>query len=517
MPTVFPQAFSEQLSASFGAETAARVLTALGTETPSVSIRINPFRRPDPLGAAGADAADTGEAGVPNAAVANGAADTGAADADAADTGEAGVPNAAVANGAADTGEAGADAVPWSPYGRMLRERPNFTLDPLFHAGCYYVQDSSAMFVGELLRRVLDGKVRTNGEEVLPPMEPGLRMLDLCAAPGGKTTDAAASLRERYGDGFTLLANEVMRPRYAVLRSNVRTWGDPRVGTVSRDPAVFGKEVSVFDIVLTDVPCSGEGMFRKDPRALAEWSPETVEFCAARQRRILSDVWPALRPGGILIYATCTFNRAENDDNVAWIAAELGAEVLDAGDGGPGILRTPAGGYALLPGLVPGEGQYAAVLRKSGSSHPTGDPFRIFRAEMPAETADGASNATPAGIPAGAAIRNRCPAFGSAAGNRRPAFGSAIGDRRPAFGSAIGDRHSDSDGPAVPFPVDRQTALQYLHGDALRLPGAPVGPLTLTYRGVPLGPAKNIGPRVNNLYPKDRRIRMDIPKYDETQ
>ena len=415
--TAFPQAFTDMLSETYGPETSGRVLAALGSEAPSVSIRLTPFRLPQ----------------------------TGMETPDSA-------------------------PVPWSPHGRILSERPNFTLDPLFHAGCYYVQDSSAMFVGELLRRVL------------PQMEPGLKMLDLCAAPGGKTTDAAASLRERFGERFTLLANEVMRNRFSVLRGNVRSWGDPRVGVTCLDPAVFGREDSIFDILLTDVPCSGEGMFRKDARALEEWSPETVAFCASRQRRILSDAWPALRDGGILIYATCTFNPRENDENVRWIAQELGAEVLDCGEGGPGILRTPASGYALLPGLVPGEGQYAAVLRKKGNGVASGDPFRLFRAEIP-WTRHGMTGTTSHGM-----TDASCPAPPS-----------------PSCPANAGHL----------YEVDRQTALNYLHGDALRLPDAPVGLLTLTYRGVPLGPAKNIGSRCNNLYPKDRRIRMDIPKYEE--
>jgi len=130
----------------------------------------------------------------------------------------------------------GAERIPWSPYGYLLKERPVFTLDPLFHAGCYYVQDSSAMFVGALFRKVLDR------------FDAGLNVLDLCAAPGGKTTDLAASLRERFGDRYSLIANEVMRNRFGVLRSNVRTWGDPRVGVMSRDPSAFtGK--TVFDIM----------------------------------------------------------------------------------------------------------------------------------------------------------------------------------------------------------------------------------------------------------------------------
>ena len=151
----------------------------------------------------------------------------------------------------------GAEPVAWSRWGYLLRERPVFTLDPLLHAGCYYVQDSSAMFVGEVFRKALER------------FGPGVRVLDLCAAPGGKTTDAAASLRERFGDAFSLISNEVMRSRLGALRSNVRTWGDARVGVTSRDPSAFGQE-PLFDLVIADVPCSGEGMFRKDEGAVAD-------------------------------------------------------------------------------------------------------------------------------------------------------------------------------------------------------------------------------------------------------
>ena len=224
-----------------------------------------------------------------------------------------------------------AERVPWSPYGWLLPERPSFTMDPLFHAGCYYVQDSSAMFVGELFRRTF-----------VPEGRPVV--LDLCAAPGGKTTDLAASLRAMCGDGFTLLANEVMKARFRVLRENVATWGDSRVAVLSRDPSAF-PDRPVFDAIVADVPCSGEGMFRKDDRAVEEWSAQTVAFCAARQRRILSDIWPSLKEGGLLVYSTCTFNREENDGNVGWICEELGAEVLDPGDI-CGVTRTQRG-YAL--------------------------------------------------------------------------------------------------------------------------------------------------------------------------
>ncbi len=334
------------------------------------------------------------------------------------------------------------DAAPvaWSPYGYLLKERPVFTLDPLFHAGCYYVQDTSAMFVGHIFRQLLER------------LEPDATVLDLCAAPGGKSTDLAASLRERFGDRFSLLANEVMRNRFGVLRANLDTWGDPCTGCVSRDPSAFG-DTPLFDAMVADVPCSGEGMFRKDAQAVAEWSLQTVEFCAARSRRILRDIWPVLNPGGYLVYSTCTFNHFENDDTVEWIALELGADILPPQDFPP-VVNTRYG-QLLLPGLVPGEGQYVAVLRKKGEPEKVrkADVFRLFQAQRPV-------------LP-------------------------------------------DASAPAV--EVNRETALRYLHGDAVVLPAdAPIGPVTLCFQGQPLGQGKNLGKRCNNLYPKAKRIKMDV-------
>lgn len=337
----------------------------------------------------------------------------------------------------------GAAPVPWSPYGYLLKERPAFTLDPLLHTGCYYVQDSSSMYVGEVFRRVL---------AVLDAARPSV--LDLCAAPGGKTTDLAASLRERFGEGFSLLANELIRSRFQILRENVRRWGDARVGVTSLPAGAFTGEGD-FDIVLADVPCSGEGMFRKDPRAVSEWSPEAVQTCAARSRGIVSDAWPALRPGGFLVYSTCTFNHFENDDNVAWIAETLGASVRSGLlPDMPGVTRT-AHGAVLLPGRVPGEGQYVAVLQKNGDSPASGDdPLLKYQAEIPVTQQDAA-------LPR--------------------------------------------------WDLDLAAARLYLHGDAVKLPPeAPRGPILLTYLGHVLGPAKNIGTRCNNLYPKAWRIRMDV-------
>ena len=233
-------------------------------------------------------------------------------------------------------GELAADPVEWSPEAFYLNGRPSFTLDPMFHAGAYYVQEASSMYVGKILRGII-GEAR----------EP-LRILDLCAAPGGKSTDAASAIRK----GDLLVANEVIGSRASILAENLTTWGVPGTVVTNSDPAAFGKLKGFFDILIVDAPCSGEGMFRKDPRAAAEWSPENVALCASRQRRILADSWPCLRPGGTIIYSTCTFNRFEDEDNAGWIASELGAGLPEQ--------------RHFLPGRDKGEGFYCALLRKNG-------------------------------------------------------------------------------------------------------------------------------------------------------
>jgi 16S rRNA C967 or C1407 C5-methylase (RsmB/RsmF family)/NOL1/NOP2/fmu family ribosome biogenesis protein len=355
--------------------------------------------------------------------------------------------------------------VPWSPYGRILSDRPVFTLDPLWHAGCYYVQDSSAMFVGHLFRKHL----AADASQVI-------RVLDLCAAPGGKTTDLAASLREAFGDGFVLVANEVMKARVGVLDDNVARWGDPNVIVTGADPAAFARLAGWFDVIVADVPCSGEGMFRKDPRAREEWSPEVVELCAARQKRILADVWPALREGGLLIYSTCTYEAAENDENLAWAAAQLGGEILEpeAEFGECGVRLTPHG-QLLEAGVVPGEGQWAGALRKT--------------APQPA-----AKNVSPELLhPLRSGLRK-----GETKGK----------DFIPDPDYALSIKFDSKDYPAV--DVDRQMALRFLHRDALVLPQAAPGYNVITYLGHPLGFVKNIGSRCNNLLPKSRRILMNV-------
>lgn len=405
------------------------------------------------------------------------------------------------------------EEVPWSAWGRMLSDRPSFTLDPHFHGGAYYVQDSSSMFVGEVFRKCLDGIARPEGRPV--------RVLDLCAAPGGKTTDLAVSLRERFGDGFILVANEVMKQRAGVLASNVALWGDPNVVVTSDDPSAFGSLGSWFDVVVADVPCSGEGMFRKDESAQQQWSENNVSLCEGRQRRIIADMWPSLRKDGVLVYSTCTFNRFENDGNVKWITEELVAEPLYEGCGSDyeGVLKTSLG-FSLVPGFVKGEGQYCSAVRKTGASSDVRRvkssrgrsgavlPERLkdcFAVDMTIKQRGETLIAVPSDI-------NDDVEF-LAAHLHILASGCAVGvvkgkDLVPDADLALSIVLKEDAYPRV--DVDRQTALAFLHRDTMALDDAPKGFLLICHEGVPLGFVKNLGNRCNNLHPQGRRIRMDI-------
>lgn len=232
----------------------------------------------------------------------------------------------------------------YSRWGRLLPERPDFALDPLFHAGAYYVQDASSMYLESIL------PLMTRMREERP--EGPFTVLDLCAAPGGKSTHLLSMLREI--PGSFLVSNEVIRSRASVLCENISKWGAANVVVTNSDPSDFQSLGEYFDVIVVDAPCSGEGMFRKDPEAVAQWSMDNVRLCAARQRRILSDILPCLRPGGLLVYSTCTFNPVEDEDNVAWTASLYGMEVLEQRHFYPGD-----------PGA--GEGFFFSSLRKGGT------------------------------------------------------------------------------------------------------------------------------------------------------
>ena len=408
------------------------------------------------------------------------------------------------------------EPVPWAPSGIYLEKRPTFTFDPLFHAGCYYVQEASSMFVERVLR-----------EYVQEPVV----MLDLCAAPGGKSTLCRSALPE----GSLLVANEVMRNRSQILAENLMKWGHPEVVVTNNDPADFTDLTHLFDVILTDVPCSGEGMFRKDQVAVDEWSLENVDICWQRQRRILSDIWPALKPGGLLIYSTCTFNREEDEDNVAWIARELGADMLEVPvEEAWGITGNLIGDsfpvYRFLPHKVKGEGFFLAVLRKHAGEVETVEP----RAEKKKKGGKDVKGKAPQlSVPKEAKDWLQIPGDYQLTinGTNVQAFpklhetvytllqqyvkvihaGITLGEMK---GKDLIPHHSLAmstalaDGAFPKAEVTYEQAIAYLRKESLVLDaGIPRGYVLLTYQNIPLGFMKNIGNRANNLYPQEWRIR----------
>ncbi len=411
------------------------------------------------------------------------------------------------------------EAIPWASSGMYLKNRPTFTFDPMFHAGCYYVQEASSMFVERALL-----------EYVKEPVV----MLDLCAAPGGKSTLCRSALPE----GSLLVANEVMRNRSQVLAENLIKWGHPEVVVTNNDPADFTGLTHLFDVILTDVPCSGEGMFRKDPVAIEEWSLENVDVCWQRQRRILTDIWPSLKPGGLLIYSTCTFNREEDEDNVAWIAKELGAEILPVSTEETwGITGNLVGGdfpvYRFLPHMTKGEGFFLAVLRKhEGVCEETSSRFSKSPSRMDKKK-KGKDNKQPLAVPKEAKdwLESVSDYSLTMKDTQVVAFPKAHQDEYALLqqylkvihaGITLGEikgkdlipHHSLAMSTALSsdaFPkaeVSYEQAIAYLRKEGLILDAeVPRGYVLLTYKNAPLGFVKNIGNRANNLYPQEWRIR----------
>ena len=400
--------------------------------------------------------------------------------------------------------------VPWCSDGCYLAERPSFTLDPRFHAGAYYVQEAASMFIEQAYRQI---------ERDFTPT----RLLDLCAAPGGKST----LWRSLLPDGALLVANEPIRQRAQILAENLTKWGHPDVVTTSAYPAEFAPLRGFFDVIAADVPCSGEGMFRKDEGARAEWSPAAVETCAARQRAILTDIWDCLREGGYLVYSTCTFNRAENEDNVRFVCQELGAEVVAIPiDEAWGIAPdTTAGGqavYHFFPHRTQGEGLFLALLRKTGSAPTAREKKRTRSKETP--VSDAAKllawlktptdfrlfHPTPEMI---AAVRTSLldDVQRVAACVRTLTAGVLMGESKgrkfvPAHALALSTVLADTAFPRA--ELDGDTALRYLRREAVVLPPElPRGHVLMCFEGLPLGWVNNLGTRANNLYPTEWRIR----------
>ncbi len=412
------------------------------------------------------------------------------------------------------------ERVPWASGGYYLGERLTFTFDPLFHAGCYYVQEASSMFVEQVVRRYVTDPVVA---------------LDLCAAPGGKTTHLRSTLPE----GSLLVANEVIKSRVRVLTENIVKWGHPDVVVTNSDPADFGKLSSFFDVILVDAPCSGEGMFRKDPEAVEAWSLENVEVCWQRQRRIVADVWPSLKPGGVLIYSTCTYNRKEDEENARWMRDELGAELLPVevpeawGITGNRLEGEDFPVYRFLPHRTKGEGFFLTAARKPEEAEEDAPPKK--RKDKRKEEKGKSAAAGKAHLKmAGEWMSDEAGEYALSADDEGSvwAFPCRYADELDSLrrrlkvvyaGVSVGEvkgrdlipSHALAMCPALfrkeAFPteeVDYGQAVAYLRREAVTLSAAaPRGYVLLTYRGVPLGFVKNIGNRSNNLYPQEWRIR----------
>lgn len=499
-----PDKFLEMLSEAAGPERAAIVASAITESSPELSVRLNPLKRPEDLGY----------------------------DFDTS------------------------DRIPWCHEGCYLSERPDFTLDPLFHAGAYYVQEPSSMFLA-LLSPLLQKFGIT-------------AILDLCASPGGKSTHLASFMPE----DAVLWSNEVIKSRVGILTENVTKWGNPNVKVISLDPSQFANskanprfdtimDCGRFDFILVDAPCSGEGMFRKDPGAILHWSEENVKICSARQRRILSDIWPSLAPGGFLAYSTCTFNRYENDLNVTWLKSQFDAELFsfeefysaelhseglyseglysqeldyiesnieqtrDLNNNEPdfrhllsewGVVTSPEGGFQFFPGIVRGEGFYFVLLRKPPADGQSTLPKPSYGQQgNPQKLSSGQQSKCNLQQPS-AGRQNNLSKRNAAdnryiSENRYKAEILKKSEKHQVAGKTTNTPEhyealsSDYSGPWPSVELSRSDALKYLSRESFPLDGAPLGYIRLTYRGLGLGFAKNLGSRINNLYPVNWRIK----------
>lgn len=411
-----------------------------------------------------------------------------------------------------------AERVEWTSNGFYLKSRPRFTFDPFLHAGAYYVEEPSSMFVEKALNYI-QKDIRID------------RALDLCAAPGGKSIMIRNSMK-----GGLLVSNEPLSKRAAVLTENLAKWGNPDIIVTSDFPEAFDGLTGFFDLIATDVPCSGEGMFRKDETARSEWSKANVENCVQRQRDILRTIWPTLRKGGYIIYSTCTFNRREDEENVLFIANELGAEIINLETDADWHICGDTTGrnlpvYHFFPHKTRGEGFFLALLKKT-SDTPPAENRKSKKKKPETVSADGFAkwinckenfdfHKSKDGITAlrkafaddYAAISEKLNVIcaGVRVCTEKPAkFSNSARKPKPQFVPAPGlALNSCLNRKAFPdISLNYSDAIKFLRGESIPLTVyAPRGWVTVSYRNLPLGFANNVGSRLNNSYPPAWRIR----------
>lgn len=398
--------------------------------------------------------------------------------------------------------------VPWSAFGRYLPDRPVFTLDPLFHAGSYYVQEASSMFLEQALKQTVD-------------LSKALKILDLCAAPGGKSTHMLSLINRE----SLLVSNEVIRSRASVLSENIQKWGYPNAIVTNNDPADFQKLNGFFDVMVVDAPCSGEGLFRKDPEAMEEWSPENVQRCCSRQKRIVADAWSALKEDGILIYCTCTYNESENEVNLKWLQENYRVEFQTLATqpswGVEEVRARGVTGYRFFPHRTKGEGFFLAVMRKKEttkvprlkSKNIAGTPSKTIQERL----REWIHPATPVTF-----FQFNDLIFYTCAPVARDVESLLQNFKIVYAGTNLATVRHDK---LIPhhatalsvelekafFPIAdlaESEAVRYLRRDVIQLAGVPVGFTLITCKNLPLGWANILPNRVNNMYPSDWRIRM---------
>jgi 16S rRNA C967 or C1407 C5-methylase (RsmB/RsmF family)/NOL1/NOP2/fmu family ribosome biogenesis protein len=419
-------------------------------------------------------------------------------------------------------GETPEENIPWSEDGYYLQERPSFTHDPKFHAGFYYVQEASSQFLAHVAKTVF-------------PKDQPLRVLDLCAAPGGKSTLLASEL----SDDSLLVSNEVIRTRAHILAENISKWGKANVVVTNNDPEQFQKLPGFFDVIVVDAPCSGEGLFRRDPHLTEEWSPENVNLCSARQRRIVLDIWSSLKEGGLLIYSTCTFNTQENEENLNWLQEQIGFESvkLDLPQNW-NIVKSSFGsaqsdinheeedstsgslfGYRFYPHKVKGEGFFISVLRKTDDAEQTSGKEKVLFTPAPSKERNEVSGwlnnpeqfefvrrgdhvlALPKthvdSIHKLSRLLN-CVQYGIPVADAQKGL-------KPLHELALSIHLNTSAFHTV--ELSKEEALKFLAKEDFKVNDTHKGIALMTYEGAPLGWMNLLGNRANNLYPKEWRIR----------
>lgn len=412
-------------------------------------------------------------------------------------------------------GKPGLRQVPWSSQGYYVKKNTLFTLDPTLHAGGYYVQEPSSMFLEQALSQLLDLK------------EPCMA-LDLCAAPGGKSTLLASLL----SDDSLIVANEVIKPRARTLAENVTKWGQANILVSNNDPADFRALPGFFDAVIVDAPCSGEGLFRKDPEAIKEWSVDHVQHCCERQQRILGEAWQTLRPGGLLIYSTCTYNLLENEENLYWLAETFGVESqrlrLNPNWQVEESEVNQIYGYRFYPHLVKGEGFFLAALRKPENAetetvtlHRKHKLSRATASEVEpikdwiknpdrfayVKHQDKIKVFTEEYLPETDFLYKHLHIIHGGVELAEWKKNDAIPQHELALFTEINKDAFDL------AELSLEEALRYLRKDEI-LPGSTQnGWNLLSWQGLTLGFGKKVGQRMNNYYPTDWRIRMELSEH----